>query len=135
MNLRNDVLSFDLTSADTITDVGLTEVGVLVIPPTHRFLSFEAANNDVTAGYILQNFSLQGKAHPDAQWETLISGATWASVAGMVFHAAALASLAESAKDTVVVQLPGPFSTLRFLAHAAVGKVITSVSVRGTLVS
>lgn len=102
----------------------LTAVGSeIVLDEGFHDVVFNLANT----GQALNDFALQVKAHKDGSFHTIISGATWGTVAGNLKEfVGALNTLASGAAGYAHVEV-GPVYSVRFMASIASGTTAITI--------
>jgi hypothetical protein len=82
-------------------------------------------------GQDLTDFAIQVKAHPNADWETRLSGTDWSTATStLLVPGSGLNTLASGSTDDVVVNL---FSAHAYRFAASVASSSTALSVRHTV--
>lgn len=114
---------------ETVTATSLTAfTDTYVVGPGYSStLSIAVANS----GQDLTDFALQTQSHPDAAWETRLSGTDWATPTSTLLVAASgLNTLASGSTDDVVVNL---FASHAYRFASSVASSSTALSVRHTV--
>ena len=114
---------------ETVTATSLTKFtdDYVVSSGRETILNIAVSNT----GQALTNFALQVLSHPDADWETRLSGTDWATLTStLLVSASGLNTLASGSHDDAVVNIFGAHA-YRFAASVASSS--TALTVRHSI--
>lgn len=116
--IKRDTLSESLITSSSLTDIG----DPIIFDGTDSMVKSLAVYITNT-GRAFSNFALLAKAHPDADWETLLADTDWDAASDFVLAASANPKNLASGSDTMLILMVEGLYAVKFQCSISGGTV------------